>query len=123
MHCHFSILVGSLCWTPWKSAGLVLNYLGTYSITCIILTVFHQSFYSQKGMLVFDSAQFDGILKKITEFNNALLSDQVVVYIIKCFRLNIHLFICYFLRQHIICSLWVECYIDFLAPPYMLHLF
>ncbi|KAB1202867.1 hypothetical protein CJ030_MR8G008032 [Morella rubra] len=26
-------------------------------------------------MLVFDVAQFDGILKKITEFNNALLSD------------------------------------------------
>ncbi|XP_050232267.1 uncharacterized protein LOC126680979 isoform X2 [Mercurialis annua] len=29
----------------------------------------------KKGMLVFDVAQFDGILKKITEFNNALLSD------------------------------------------------
>ncbi|KAG6711561.1 hypothetical protein I3843_05G053600 [Carya illinoinensis] len=29
----------------------------------------------KKGMLVFDAAQFDGILKKITEFNNALLSD------------------------------------------------
>lgn len=28
-------------------------------------------------MLVFDVAQFDGILKKITEFNNNLLSDQV----------------------------------------------
>ena len=28
-------------------------------------------------MLVFDAAQFDGILKKITEFNNALQSDQV----------------------------------------------
>ncbi|GMH13428.1 hypothetical protein Nepgr_015269 [Nepenthes gracilis] len=31
----------------------------------------------KKGMLVFDVAQFDGILKKISEFNNALLSDQV----------------------------------------------
>ncbi|KAL5788522.1 hypothetical protein ACOSP7_005471 [Xanthoceras sorbifolium] len=30
----------------------------------------------KKGMLVFDAAQFDGILKKITEFNNALLSDS-----------------------------------------------
>ncbi|KAK7264325.1 hypothetical protein RJT34_31932 [Clitoria ternatea] len=30
----------------------------------------------KKGMLVFDAAQFDGILKKITEFNNALQSDQ-----------------------------------------------
>ncbi|KAL6209650.1 hypothetical protein ACLB2K_020590 [Fragaria x ananassa] len=30
----------------------------------------------KKGMLVFDMAQFDGILKKITEFNNNLLSDQ-----------------------------------------------
>ncbi|PRQ23545.1 putative transcription factor WD40-like family [Rosa chinensis] len=30
----------------------------------------------KKGMLVFDVAQFDGILKKITEFNNNLLSDQ-----------------------------------------------
>ncbi|KAL6522636.1 hypothetical protein OROMI_031594 [Orobanche minor] len=29
----------------------------------------------KKGMLVFDVAQFDGILKKISEFNNALLSD------------------------------------------------
>ncbi|KAJ4716457.1 Phospholipase A-2-activating protein [Melia azedarach] len=29
----------------------------------------------KKGMLVFDVAQFDGILKKITEFNNTLLSD------------------------------------------------
>ena len=27
-------------------------------------------------MLAFDVAQFDGILKKITELNNALLSDQ-----------------------------------------------
>ncbi|KAK2665260.1 hypothetical protein Ddye_003834 [Dipteronia dyeriana] len=30
----------------------------------------------KKGMLVFDAAQFDGILKKITEFNNAFLSDS-----------------------------------------------
>ncbi|XP_077233233.1 transducin family protein / WD-40 repeat family protein [Tasmannia lanceolata] len=30
----------------------------------------------KKGMLFFDVAQFDGILKKITEFNNALLSDS-----------------------------------------------
>ncbi|XP_048424799.1 phospholipase A-2-activating protein [Pyrus x bretschneideri] len=30
----------------------------------------------KKGMLVFDVAQFDGILKKITEFNSNLLSDQ-----------------------------------------------
>ncbi|MED6204151.1 hypothetical protein PIB30_006212 [Stylosanthes scabra] len=30
----------------------------------------------KKGMLVFDTAQFDGILKKITEFNSALQSDQ-----------------------------------------------
>ncbi|CAA2957421.1 phospholipase A-2-activating, partial [Olea europaea subsp. europaea] len=29
----------------------------------------------KKGMLVFDMAQFDGILKKVSEFNNALLSD------------------------------------------------
>ncbi|XP_059450417.1 uncharacterized protein LOC132181281 isoform X2 [Corylus avellana] len=29
----------------------------------------------KKGVLVFDVAQFDGILKKITEFNNAVLSD------------------------------------------------
>ncbi|XP_071736773.1 uncharacterized protein [Rutidosis leptorrhynchoides] len=31
----------------------------------------------KKGMLVFDAAQFDGILKKISEFNNALRSDPV----------------------------------------------
>ncbi|KAL3722505.1 hypothetical protein ACJRO7_034818 [Eucalyptus globulus] len=30
----------------------------------------------KKGMLVFDAAQFDGILKKINEFNNTLLSNQ-----------------------------------------------
>ncbi|XP_061359048.1 uncharacterized protein LOC133303157 [Gastrolobium bilobum] len=30
----------------------------------------------KKGMLVFDAAQFDGILKKITEFSSALVSDQ-----------------------------------------------
>ncbi|KAA0031249.1 phospholipase A-2-activating protein [Cucumis melo var. makuwa] len=29
----------------------------------------------KKGVLVFDVAQFDGILKKIVEFNNALLAD------------------------------------------------
>lgn len=29
----------------------------------------------KKGMVVFDAAQFDGILKKISEFNNALGSD------------------------------------------------
>ncbi|OIW08701.1 hypothetical protein TanjilG_03377 [Lupinus angustifolius] len=32
----------------------------------------------KKGMLVFEAAQFDGILKKINEFNNALLSDQIL---------------------------------------------
>lgn len=74
-------------------------------------------------MLVFDSAQFDGILKKITEFNNALLSDQVGFYICKCFRLNIRLFYHFFPWQHIICSLWVECYIALLAPPNVLHFF
>lgn len=36
---------------------------------------FHPGF--QKGMLVFDAAQFDGILKKILEFNSALLSKPV----------------------------------------------
>ncbi|KAL9238183.1 hypothetical protein vseg_012645 [Gypsophila vaccaria] len=30
----------------------------------------------KKGFLVFDTAQFDGILKKVSEFNNALFSDQ-----------------------------------------------
>ncbi|OMO63433.1 hypothetical protein COLO4_32463 [Corchorus olitorius] len=30
----------------------------------------------KRGMLVFDAAQFDGILKKISEFNNTLLSDS-----------------------------------------------
>ncbi|CAL1353394.1 unnamed protein product [Linum trigynum] len=30
----------------------------------------------KKGMLAFDGAQFDGIVKKITEFNSALLSDE-----------------------------------------------
>lgn len=44
-------------------------------------------FYCQKGMLVFDAAQFDGILKKITEFNNALLSDQVGYMIVYFFVL------------------------------------
>ncbi|WOH04652.1 hypothetical protein DCAR_0624063 [Daucus carota subsp. sativus] len=29
----------------------------------------------KKGMLVFDAAQFDGILKKISEFNSSLISD------------------------------------------------
>ncbi|KAK6241231.1 hypothetical protein QUC31_015103 [Theobroma cacao] len=29
----------------------------------------------KRGMLVFDAAQFDGILKKISEFNNTLLAD------------------------------------------------
>lgn len=28
-------------------------------------------------MLVFDAAQFDGIHKKILEFNNSLLADEV----------------------------------------------
>ncbi|PPD71585.1 hypothetical protein GOBAR_DD31519 [Gossypium barbadense] len=30
----------------------------------------------KRGMLVFDAAQFDGILKKISEFNNTLLADS-----------------------------------------------
>ncbi|KAL0365481.1 UNVERIFIED_CONTAM: Phospholipase A-2-activating protein [Sesamum angustifolium] len=38
----------------------------------------------KKGMLVFDSAQFDGILRKISEFNNTLLSDAEK----KCSSLN-----------------------------------
>lgn len=36
---------------------------------------FHYSL--QKGVLVFDVAQYDGILKKMTEFNTALRSDSV----------------------------------------------
>ncbi|KAL3614135.1 hypothetical protein CASFOL_042209 [Castilleja foliolosa] len=35
----------------------------------------------KKGMLVFDVAQFDGILKKFSEFNNALLSDPDKSYL------------------------------------------
>ncbi|XP_048500603.1 uncharacterized protein LOC104885237 [Beta vulgaris subsp. vulgaris] len=30
----------------------------------------------EKGVLVFDVAQFDGILKKLSEFNNSLSSDR-----------------------------------------------
>ncbi|KAH9620597.1 hypothetical protein KSS87_005711, partial [Heliosperma pusillum] len=30
----------------------------------------------KNGFLIFDTAQFDGILKKVAEFNSALLSDQ-----------------------------------------------
>ncbi|XP_074275391.1 uncharacterized protein LOC141599305 [Silene latifolia] len=30
----------------------------------------------KKGFLIFDTAQFDGILKKVSEFNSTLLSDQ-----------------------------------------------
>ncbi|KAL4596794.1 hypothetical protein ACB092_12G188900 [Castanea dentata] len=45
----------------------------------VIYLSFCLSFCFQKGMLVFDAAQFDGILKKITEFNNALLSDLFAV--------------------------------------------
>ena len=44
---------------------------------CHLLIILCLSFCFQKGVLVFDVAQFDGILKKITEFNNALLSDSV----------------------------------------------
>lgn len=40
-------------------------------------------FFGQKGMLFFDTAQFDGILKKITEFNNTLITQ--VSYWIKKF--------------------------------------
>ena len=36
-------------------------------------------------MLVFDVAQFDGILKKITEFHNSLLSDPVGCFTIISF--------------------------------------
>ncbi|KAJ6896557.1 hypothetical protein NC651_022683 [Populus alba x Populus x berolinensis] len=39
----------------------------------------------KKGMLVFDVAQFDGILKKITEFHNSLLSDPVGCFTIISF--------------------------------------
>ncbi|PON76893.1 Guanine nucleotide-binding protein, beta subunit [Parasponia andersonii] len=38
----------------------------------------------KKGMLVFDVAHFDGILKKITELNNTLLLDQVVSGALSC---------------------------------------
>lgn len=34
----------------------------------------------QKGMLFFEVAQFDGILKKISEFNNSLLTEVVNFY-------------------------------------------
>ncbi|XP_075492671.1 uncharacterized protein LOC142530750 [Primulina tabacum] len=35
----------------------------------------------KKGMLVFDTAQFDGILKKISEFNNTMLSDPASIHL------------------------------------------
>lgn len=52
-------------------------------------------------MLVFDVAQFDGILKKITEFNNALLSDPVGLHMLKIFSFYISLFPLIF--QEIMC--------------------
>ncbi len=33
---------------------------------------------SQKGSLLFDTAQYDGIAKKILEFNAAFSSDEVM---------------------------------------------
>lgn len=42
-----------------------------------MLAYFHFILILQKGMLLFDTAQFDGILKKIAEFNSALASDPV----------------------------------------------
>ena len=32
----------------------------------------------QKGMLLFDTAQYDGILKKLHMFNSSLATDEVV---------------------------------------------
>lgn len=43
----------------------------------LLLHICSLTYGLQKGMLIFDAAQFDGILKKIMEFNNALLSDLV----------------------------------------------
>lgn len=51
-------------------------------------------FHFQKGMLVFDTAQFDGILKKVVEFNNALLSDQVGYMIEDIFSFSFLLLLC-----------------------------
>ncbi|MBA0666741.1 hypothetical protein Goklo_003112 [Gossypium klotzschianum] len=39
--------------------------------------LYSYSYWLLRGMLVFDAAQFDGILKKISEFNNTLLADSL----------------------------------------------
>lgn len=41
---------------------------------------------------MFDVAQFDGILKKVREFNSSLLSDQVV-YLFFPLQLNGYIFV------------------------------
>ncbi|XP_058746505.1 uncharacterized protein LOC131619424 [Vicia villosa] len=49
---------------------------GTHSRTSNISAKPTFKHIPKKGMLVLDIAQFDGIPKKVVEFNNALLSDQ-----------------------------------------------
>ncbi|RVW48430.1 Ubiquitin homeostasis protein lub1 [Vitis vinifera] len=58
---------------------LMLMCLGESSNKSVAAVPVKPSFkhIPKKGILVFDAAQFDGILKKISEFNNALMSDPV----------------------------------------------
>ncbi|KAK9286934.1 hypothetical protein L1049_015342 [Liquidambar formosana] len=57
---------------PYNRSEFILQNSGQKGLQSV--TSFRDP-YLAKGMLFFDVAQFDGILKKISEFNNTLLSD------------------------------------------------
>lgn len=80
---------------------MMLRLINLNSTANLLIDVYFLSFHFQKGMLVFDVAQFDGILKKIIEFNNSLLSDPVGCFTIvsfKCHHCDFHFFIFSFLK-------------------------
>ncbi|XP_054777900.1 uncharacterized protein LOC129285936 [Prosopis cineraria] len=58
---------------PYTGSSAYIPGQPSYSAVSAKPTLKH---IPKKGVLLFDTAQFDGILKKITEFNNSLLSNQ-----------------------------------------------
>lgn len=71
---------------------ILLIYVGLFCFSLFLIV--------QKGMLLFDTAQFDGILKKIAEFNATLASDPV----------NLSKQCIIYLELLTFCFYWYHCY-------------
>lgn len=101
------------------NVGWIMNYqtifmLGSFS------SIIDTFFVVQRGMLAFETAQYDGILKKVSEFNNSLLSDTVSCLLQHLIIVSSHYKVparaCFYFHYAFLHLLKISCS-TFLLPP------